>query len=327
MPGFDATFLNNVTREKYLPGLRNQIYKKPVLFNLLGASEKAQEATGRGLLKTVVISTHASTGLYGGYDTLANQPNNPTTNISLSYANYYATLAISGDEMRQNSGNNEKLADMAKIQTDNAYSTLREDLITDMYGSATSRGGRNTIVGLAASVDSDNTYAGIDRTGSGNSNWQSAVDATAHTIANLKDPTHASYFPSILRTSWGNAAFDGQPNVIVTTNTLYNLYQDIYGVQNLRGSNKLADLGMEGVMFQGNVDFTFDKYATASTVYGLNTESFEVYVFSDANFSLRGGTWREAENQDAMLAHVLWSGQVICTVPRENFAQTSVGAS
>lgn len=327
MPGFDNTFLNNVTREKFLPGLRNTIYKKPVLFNLLNGNGRVQEMTGRGLIWDVVLTKHASVGLFGGYDTLASQPVNPVQQASLSPANYYATLAISGDEERQNSGNVEKLLDMLKTQTDNAYSTLRENIITDLYAANTSVGGRNTFVGLGAIIDNDNTYAGFNRSSTGFSDWQAQVDATAHTMANLKDSTHASYFPSILRTSWGNAAFDGQVDTIVTTNKLYNLYQDIFGFTALRGSSKMADLGMEGVMFQGNVNVTFDKYATANTVYGLNTSTFDFFFYPGANFDLMEGGWQKPVNQDAKVAHILVSGQLVCRVPRENFIQSSVGAS
>jgi len=59
----------------------------------------------------------------------------------------------------------------------------------------------------------------------------------------------------------------------------------------------------------------------------LNTDTFEFYVFSNANFDLKDGKWHESPNQDARNAYIIWSGQMICTVPRENFVLTSVGAS
>lgn len=326
MAGFDTTFLNNVTRTKFLPALKNQIYEKPVTLSQLNARGRVKDMTGRGLEWSVVLKKHASVGLFEGYDTLANQPINPTSNASLSPASYYATVAISGDEERRNSGNKEKLLDMLKIQMDNAYSTLKEELITDMFGSSTSRGSRNTVVGLRAIIDDNNTYANINRSTTGNEDWKAEINETAHTIANLKDPTSTSYMPSIMRSEFGNASHDGSPNFLVSDVASWNIYQDIYGVQNYRGGAEDAELGFPAVRFQGIV-YTFDKYAPANHLFGLNLDRFSFYIYPSTNFTLKEPGWQIPVDQDAKVAHILWSGQLVCDTPREQFLFTSIGAS
>jgi hypothetical protein len=332
MSGFDATFLNNVTRTKFLPALKNQIYFKPTLMNRLSAKGRVKDMTGRGLEWAVVLKKHQSVGLFSGYDPLANQPINPTVVASLSPANYYATVAISGDEERRNSGNKEKLLDMLKIQMDNAYETMKEEMIADLYGSATSRGGKNTIVGLAAAIGTSRTYANIASTPTNaNKGWEGNVDATAYTVANLKDPTSTSYLPTIMRTNYAAASNNTSPDLLVSAPSIWNLYQDIAGIQNLRFNNTKADLGFDAIAFQG-MDFVFDKYstvadtaATTRCLYMLSTETLTFYVYPSTNFTMKEPGWQIPVNQDAKLCHILWSGQLVCDSPRDNAVLTSVG--
>lgn len=327
MSGFDATFLNNVTRTKFLPALRNQIYNKPVTMNRLMSKGRVKDMTGRGLEWSVVLKKHASVGLFSGYDPLANQPINPTVNATLSPANYYATVAISGDEERRNTGKTEKMLDMLKIQMDNAYSTMKEEMIADLFGSATSRGGKNTIVGLAAIIGTSRTYANIASTPTNAySGWEGNVDSTGHTLANLKDPTSTSYMPSVMRTSYANASHENSPDLLVGTTTIWNLYQDIAGIQNLRFNNTKADLGFDAISFQG-MDFVYDKYCTSGSLFMLSTPTLTFYVYPSANFSMKEPGWQVPTNQDAKVAHILWSGQLICESPRENALLSSVGLS
>lgn len=325
MPGFDNTFLNNVTRTKFLPAMRNQLYYKPVTMNRLMSRGRVKEMTGRGLEGSVVLVKHQSVGLFGGYDTLANQPVNPTVNWTLSPANYYATVAISGDEERQNSGRMEKLLDMLKIQMDNAYATMKETMITDMFGSSTSRGNRNTIVGLAAIIATTNTYANINRSTAANAGWKANLDSTAHTIANLKDPTSTSYMPSIMRTSFANANNDIGVDLIVSSTAIWNIYQDIAGTM-IRFMDTKAELGFNSVNFDG-VEYVFDKYSTANYLWMLSTPTLTFYVYPGTDFSLKEPGWQIPVDQDARVAHILWSGQLVCDAPRENAVLTSVGAS
>lgn len=326
MAALDVTFLNNVTREHFIPGLRNQIYDKTVLMNRIMAGGRVKDAVGRSLIGDVISTKHASLGIYSGYDVLANQPVNPTAQYALSYSNYYATLAISGDEERRNSGAKEKLLDMLKIQTDNAYASLRDLMSTDLYSDGTAIAGRNRIVGLASVVDNDNTYANINRSTAGNEYWKGQVDATSYAFADLNDPTSASYLPKLMRTSEMAATRDNAPDLIVTTTGIYTMYQDIAGVQNLRIDDTMANLGFGGVKF-GPTSMAFDRYVTTAYMYFLTTQNFEWYVFPGANFDMIEPGWKQAQNQDAKLAHLIWSGQLVCRVPRENAVLRSLATS
>lgn len=323
----DTTFLNLVTREKFLPTMKNQIYKNNPILNKLVTNGQKKDASGTSLKWDEVIRGHEAKGLFSGYDILASQPINPVGAFTEDYAQYYSTLSIAKDEMIKNSGNKEKLFDMVTIQTKNARATFNQDMGTALYGAGTAVGGKTTLAGLQKIVSATNTYAGYNRSTAANAFWRSTVDGTGYTLANLKDSTTTSYLPSIMRTNLAAATYDAGPNVIATTDKIYNLYQDIAGAHNLRIDNSSADLGFKGVTFGAGVTMIADKNCTTNYMYMLTTDDFELYVFSEADFTMDSDGWVRPPNQLAYTAHIIWMGQIICRVPRQQAVLTSVGAS
>jgi hypothetical protein len=332
MAGLDTTFLNNVTREHFLPVLKNNIYKKMPLMTKLMTGGNVRPAKGRSLIWDVILRRATSVGTWTGYNPVATQPTNPTVQASMNWSNYYGTIAISLQEEMQNSGDmqKEKLLDMLEIQFKNVESSLKEKMYQDLYLGNTTVGGDYVLVGLQAIVSASNTYAGINRATAGNSDWQAQVNSTAHTIANLKDPTSTSYLPSIMRTSWLNASFDNSPDLIVTTPTIYELYQYIAETHNLQFDNSMANLGFYNGAKLGSVEMIFDKYCTSYYIYFLTTKNFQTFIFDGANFDIPSegaGSWVSGVGQLARSCQVIWMGQIICDVPRENAVCSNVGAS
>lgn len=320
-------FLNNTTRPKFMKGLKNQIYDRMPAFKMFLDGGRKGAAAGSYMIWDVIAKRHASIGIISGYETLVNQPINPTAQAQLNYATYYASLAISIIEEARNTGNMEKLLDMPKIQYENAISTLREQMYRHWYDSISSVNGISTIVGLGASVPGTptNTYANINRATAGNEYWKNGAYATAVTTADLKDSTTATYLPSLMRTAQTSATHDGGPDVIFTTKTLYNIYQDIAQTTNLRFNNEVANLGFGGVEFGANVTMLFDDYCTAKGMYFLTTKDWDVNVFPGLDFDDDAPGWRLAESQAAKINHIYWSGQVRCQVPRQQYVLSALG--
>lgn len=327
MPVLDTTFLNNVTRSKFLKVTKNQIYNKTVLLNRFMAAGRVKEMTGASLQWPVIAKKHTPVGVYSGYDVFASQPINPTAIATLNSANYYATLAISVEEEKKNFGSMERLLDMVKVQFDNANASLKDRLSTDLYSDGTQVGGRNIIIGLAAAVASGNTYANIDRTATGNSYWQAGVSATAHTIAHMKDSTSTSFLPSLMRTAQTTATHDSSPDLIVTTKAIYNIYQDIATIGNLRFNNDIANLGFGGVEFGPGVTMVFDDYCTANYMYFLAMSDWSVFVMPGLNFDDEDEGWRKPIDQNAKINHIYWSGQIRLDSPWQQYLYSSLGAS
>jgi hypothetical protein len=320
-------FLNATTRTKFIPVLKDQIYDRRVVFNRLNAKGRKKSMTATALEWQVVMKRHAAFGIYTGYDKLINQPINPLVKATLPPAEYYATLAISKTEERRNSGNPEKLLDMVKVQHDNALETMQEGVGgTDIYGSGTLIAGRQPVIGLAAAINSGNTYADIDRTDTANAAWQANYDATAYTLAHLKDSTDPYYFPHLLRYMHKLCTHRNSPDLVVLGKDNYTLYEDI-SEGRLRIDNEVADLGFGGAKLSPGVTMTFDDYCTAGGVFFLTLQDWTLYVYDGADFDMQEEGWIVPPDQAAKVTHIFWSGQLRLDTPREQGRFTNVGQS
>jgi hypothetical protein len=325
--GLDVTFLNNITRQKFIPALKNVLYNQSPLFNRLFVKGRVQNLTGTGLQWDVVIKKHAAVGRFTGYDVFANQPINPTVQATLSEGAYYAALAISGTEKRKNTGNMEKLLDAVKTQHDNAIATLKDMMYTDAYGSGALVGGRQGLIGMSAAVSASNVYANIDRSVTANASWQANVNSTSLTIANLKDPTSTQWMPSVMRNLYTSCTHDHAPDLIILNKTQYNLYQDIAGLMNLRFDNDVANLGFGGVQFGPGVTIIFDDFIPNAVSYFINISDWSVFVYPGANFDMPEEGWMRPQNQDAVITQIIWQGQMRLDSPWHQGTFTSLGAS
>jgi hypothetical protein len=325
MSGLTNDFLNNVTRTMFIKVVKNNLYNGSPAFKLLFAAGRVKPMTGTALEWTTILRKHAAVGRFTGHDVFANQPINPTKNAKLSEGGYYAALAISGTEKRKNSGNAEKLIDMVKTQHDNAESTMKEGMYTDLWGDGSLIGDRLGIIGFAAAINTTNIYANIDRSSAANAAWRSNLDTTARTDAELKDNTDPKWLPSVMRTLASQATHDHSPDTIITTKALHNLYMDIYGMQNLRGDNDVADLGFGAVKFSPYGVLMFDDFCTAKTMIFIAKQDWSVYVYDGANFDMPPEGWMRPHNQDAQVTQILWQGQLRLDSPWHQARATNLG--
>jgi hypothetical protein len=324
----DTAFLNNVTREHFIPGLRNQIYDEFVMMQpLLQAG--IQTAVGRSLIHDVVLKRNEANGQWTGYSFIATQESNPTVQGSLNWARYYASVSISSQEEDENSGSKEKLLDMLEVKFNNAKMTLKENLYKDIFLALTTRDGHNTLVGLNAIIDTNNTYAGIDRTAAGNSDWQSNQNTSVVSDANLKDSTNSGYLPTVMRNLWLNATHDSSPTLGITTTNIYEIYQFIGETQNLRFGNDTVNFMFDKAKLGPNFTLRFDKYTTTKHLFLINPADFKVYIFPNRNFDGfddGSGMWQRGQNQFARSMQIVWSGQLICLTPRHQASATALGS-
>jgi len=330
MAGFDPSLLNNVTRDYFDSAMRNQIYQTTLLLNYIQAESNVKDAAGPAVEWTETVRRHHSTGVTGGYAVMANQPKNPTEKLKLAPAKYYAAMAISNDELRFNAGPADlvKLIDILGVQVENAYNTQHEDVGIGVYGDGTPIDGFQTIFGLEAAISADNSYAGVDRSDAANSWWRSYVDSTSHTLANLENPDHASYLPDIMTKAWINSRLTKTPDLIITTPTIYTLYESIARPQ-IRSTNEVGDVGFGDLEFKSGVRLRFDDFCPDHKMYFLNLVDWEWYVYPGMNFQMSPEGWQSAlvNGQDAQTAYMFFQGQLICRHPRGQGKLNSVGAS
>ena len=324
----DLTFLEMVTRDKFLPAVADNIYDTNRIFKMMNS--RIKEASGTSLSWRTVAKRNKNVSLFGGFSIIPNQAMNPLASLSLPPGKYVGTVSFPDDDLIMNVGLKEKLLDMAKAVMTSVKDQLTEDIGLGMYGDGSTVGGLQPIIGLGAAVTgSTGTYAGVDRSVAANLYWRANSNATAYSSDDLENPVMPGYLPRLMATSFSNATHSGSPTIIVTQEDVFNHYAIIAQVQNLRiTEHAKADLGFQTLGFQG-ATMLFDKYCPAYTMYMLNEKDWDIYVYPGANFDFNkqenGSIWVVPTDQLAKVAHIIWIGQMRLTQPRQQSVLSGLG--
>jgi hypothetical protein len=256
---------------------------------------------------------------YSGYELLNVAPNSPISAAQFNFAQYYASISMSGLEMLQNSGK-EQIIDLLEGRVKVAEAQLLNRISQDIYLDGTGNGGKN-LTGLGAAVpDAPNTgtYGGIDRATwafwrpvkfSGTTDGGSAVSS-------------ANIMAYMTRLAIQLVRGRDKTDLIVADNNYYALYAQALqaiqrvtsdgsengvgaGFQSLKfyAGGASADVVLDGGVYQGTTG------ATSNHMWFLNTDYIHFRPHRDRNFVPLGGE-RQAVNQDAIVKLIGWAGNM-----------------
>ena len=244
---------------------------------------------------------------YSGYDTIEYTPKQLFTAAEYSLKLCAVPVAISGEDMLKNSGHFQMM-DLFEKRIENAVKTTSNKMAEAVYGDGTSAGGK-AIGGLKlliADAPETGVVGGIDRSTVGNEFWRNksttvANPLTADTIRPAMDKMYMSL----------NRGTD-KPDLIVTGNDLYALFEQSLTAQQRFTDSKLAEAGFETLRFKGA-----DVVCVAGQggccpedkMYFLNTNYLYLRSHQDRNMKVIGGE-RMSVNQDAIYKIIGWAGNM-----------------
>jgi len=297
-------YLTAITIEHHIPKLVDNIYESSALLFKLRADGRVVSG-GTKIKQPLLYGKNTSRGWYSGWDTFdVTIPDNLTAAV-YEWGNAYISVGISGQDERENNSK-EAILKLLEIRMQEAEMSLMDFLADGIYTGTDSKGiiGLNTAIGTGS-------YGGID--GSTYSWWQSGVDTTTHTEANMKDSTSSSYIHKLLRDGWASCRHLGKtPNLIVTTQKVFDIYEQTLQV-NARynytsaATKFMADAGFQALEFRG-VPIVVDDKCPDGHMYMMNTEFLSLYYHPDANFKFTG--FKVPTNQDGRVGQILFSGQL-----------------
>lgn len=268
---------------------------------------------GRAIWEEFMYAENPNVGWYSGYDTLPTQAGDIISAAAFDWKQAACPVVWSGREEMMNNGP-EQVIDLIETRIQNAESTLENLVAQGIYSDGTAAGGKQ-IDGLLAAVPvtpTTGTYGGINRATTGNEFWRSkATDTNA--------APSASTIQGILNTMWISLqrGKDG-PDLIVSDGNPFNAYlSSLQALQRFTQAS-VGDLGFPTVKYMG-ADWLFDgginSYATADTVWMLNTKYLHFRVHKDRNFVPLNPA-RTAVNQDAAVKIIAWMGNLTSSGPQ-----------
>lgn len=291
----DYDYLSTVAREKIVPKLIDNIYDMSATLKILLLDGRVKEYLdgGTSIHETILYEKMSASGTYSGWDTVDITPPDNLTKSVHSWANYYATVGINGDDEDKIGGSDTRVINLLNQRMQEAETKMKDDLSADLFEG----GGGNALVGFDTAVGAG-SYGGID--GAVYTWWASGTSATAHTEAQLSDPTDTThYIKRLFRAAERSCLHKNMvPNLIVTTPLIYDIYEetletDARYLKTDRGK-KIADGGFDVLEWRSK-PVVKDELCPAGYVFFMNTEFIKIYTHPSAYFGFTG--FKQSTNQ------------------------------
>ena len=295
---FDA--LLSTTLANYRDKLTDNVFTaRPLTYWLSSRDRIRMETGGTKIVEQLIYGQNSTVGAYSQWDTISLAPQEGITAAEYDWKQYAASIAISGIEEAKNNGEH-AIINLLESKIMQAEESIREGF-NEMFFSAPT--GANDWNGLGNIVDNVVALGGIDPDISGNEYWASYVDNAGGSDYGLELIDMATAYNS---TSVGN----DHPDVILTTQTLFEKYESLLQPQLRYTDTKTADAGIQNLLFK-SAPIMYDVHCNAKTMYFLNSKYLKLVGHSDKWFAQTD--FVRPENQDARFALILSYGNLVCS--------------
>jgi hypothetical protein len=298
MPAGNANFdaLLSTTLANYRPQLTDNVFTaRPLTYFLMDKGRIRMTNGGTKIVEPLIYGQNSTVGSYSGYDTISLTPQEGVSAAEYDWKQYSASIAISGIEEAKNNGEQEVI-NLLESKIMQAEESLREGFNQMFYADGTGNSGKNWN-GLGNLVESGNTVGGIDSSDALNTWWRSYEENTAGALTLLQMGTA---YNSV---SVGN----DHPDMVLTTQTLYEKYESLLQPQLRYTDTKTADAGFQNLLFK-SAPVTYDVHCTAGVMYFLNSKYITLVGHSGKWFTQTD--FVRPENMDARYALIMCYGNL-----------------
>lgn len=275
----------------------DNIFTKIPLFMWLKSKAKLTEDGGASLVVPLMYGKNSTAKSYSGYGLIDTTPQEGLTAAQYKWAQYAATITISGLEERIQNQGDKAVIKMLEAKIKQAEMSLRDKLDIDMWASAVTGTNINTLTTI---VDTTTSIGDIAK--SSYSWWQAQVTASgsfaARGLADMRN----------LYNNISNQSLSGgAPDFICADQTAYQFYEATLQPQLRFSDSKMADAGFENLRYKG-ATMTYDPNTPAGTMDMLSSDSIKLVTSKGTNFITT--PFIRPTNQDAKTAQILWAGQL-----------------
>lgn len=328
-----GNFVTAATRERFFPKAVDNVFEGNLLFSRLRAKARPWSG-GHRMSVTLTVSERNQGGSFSGFDTLSTAQEDVRQRSTIDPSEYYWPVVFSGIQLATNKGPEAFLNLVAEEFSDTARA-LSEKLGEDLYLDGTGNGSKD-IAGLVYHVDDGTntaTWQGLSR--STYTNLKSTLTAQSGALGfdDLATDTDAaqrgSDSPTLIITS--PAVFSIIERLVTpTVNINYNQSFPMGAPTGTGEGGIKLNYGVNALSYRG-IPIVADEKCTAGNIFTLNENHLHLYELDyssetvDATkegFAWTG--WKKSQNQNAIVGHLLFAGQLVGDSPRTMARRTGV---
>ncbi len=309
-----ADVLTSISRHHIMPDIVDNVYRSNALFYRMNQSNR-KITGGTHIEVPIMYSRFSAGGPYAGWDTLTVTPSDTVRNARFDWKQQYVPIVVDGLTLIK-ADSPEAVANLLRLQFQQAEEEMCENLGTGIHSDGSTD--PKQITGLQLAVDAAGTYGQLDRS---TYTWWAAYGDSTTTILSLP----------FLQSLHGSASEGGRhPTIIVSQQANYNRYWNMgigSQVQDIGPAGKDEQLfaaGFTNMLFNGVPWVVDSKVVNSTTIYMLNENYLFNVVTPRADFLLED--FQTPINQDAMVAKLLWAGELVCTNPARQAKATLIAA-
>jgi len=309
-PNFDAIVAT--TLKNYLPKLEDNVFTaRPFVFFLKQAGQIRTISGGTNIVLPLIYAQNTTAGSFSGYDVIPTTPQDGISAAEFGWKQYAVSVAISGREERMNNSDQEVI-DLLEAKVMQAEETVLEQLDNMFF--------------LDGTGNSSKDFLGLDRLVAQNTIAVGGIDPStnAYWASNIGTPAGVLTL-NTMETAYNTATVgNDRPNVILTTQTLYEKYNSL-----LQNNQRFVDVqtayaGFENLAFH-TAPVTYDTYCQSGRVYMLNSKYIRLVGHSDCWF--KPTPFQRPPDQDARYMQILLQGELTISNRKRHsvmLAQTAV---
>ena len=273
---------------------------------------------GSSILEEISFAENGNASWYSGYDLLPVAAQDVISAAQFQFKQIAVPVVISGLEQLQNSGK-ESMIDLMEARLAVAESTMSNLMSEGVYSDGTGYGGKQ-LIGIDAAIppiltaNQTTAYAGITpATGTITEFWrtQTLTGQTMQPGSSTNTTTQ-----TVMNGLWSKLVRGAdRPDLIITDGVLWaNYMSSLQAIQRFTSADS-AGLGFPTIKFM-DADVVLDGgiggFATANTMYFLNTKYLRLRPHSQRNMVSLSPTRRYSVNQDAEVQILAWAGALTC---------------
>lgn len=334
MPGIALNnFVSSTTRQRFFEKAVDNAYSGNVLFERFRSRTRPWTG-GRQIVITTNIATRTQGGSFSGFDTLPTAQEDTRIQLSANPSEYSSSpLTFSGIQLAVNKGP-EAFLNLMATEFQTSSQDLADKIGTDLYLDGTGNSNK-AIAGLVYHVDDATnvvTYEGQSRNTYTNLRSTLTAQGGALGFTNLATDSDAAQIGT------------DSPTLIVTTPAVFSIIERLVtptlnvnyngpvsrGVPTGGTGGTAINWGVNALSWRG-IPIIADEKCTSGNIFTLNENHLTLYTLdypsevvesTKEGFAFTG--FKKSTNQNAVVGHLLFAGQLVGDSPRTMARRTGV---